>query len=104
LHLQVRRGAYAGLGAGLQRAARAVDPTLPLYNVRTMPEHIERNLFLRRIPARMFMVLGPLLLCLAALGIYAVVSYAVRSGRRLPAPGAWRPSAAASSAAWWRIR
>jgi ABC-type antimicrobial peptide transport system permease subunit len=50
---------------------------LPLYDVRTFSQHIERNLFLRRIPARMFVVLGPLLLGLAAIGIYAVVSYAV---------------------------
>src|SRR4029077_7703438 len=52
-------------------------PMLPLYDVRTFSQHIERNLFLRRIPARMFAVLGPLLLGLAAIGIYAVVSYAV---------------------------
>jgi ABC-type antimicrobial peptide transport system permease subunit len=45
--------------------------------VRTFSQHIERNLYLRRIPARMFVVLGPLLLGLAAIGIYAVVSYAV---------------------------
>jgi len=46
---------------------------LPLYDVRTFSQHIERNLYLRRIPARMFAVLGPLLLGLAAIGIYAVV-------------------------------
>jgi putative ABC transport system permease protein len=45
--------------------------------VRTLNEHVEKNLFLRRIPARMFVVLGPLLLLLAAIGIYAVVAYAV---------------------------
>jgi len=50
---------------------------LPLYDVRTFSQHVERNLYLRRIPARMFAVLGPLLLGLAAIGIYAVVSYAV---------------------------
>jgi ABC-type antimicrobial peptide transport system permease subunit len=50
---------------------------LPLYDVRTLPQHIERNLYLRRIPARMFAVLGPLLLGLAAIGIYSVISYAV---------------------------
>jgi ABC-type antimicrobial peptide transport system permease subunit len=32
---------------------------------------------LRRIPARMFVVLGPLMLMLAAIGIYAVVAYSV---------------------------
>ena len=31
----------------------------------------------RRIPARMFVVLGPLLLALASTGIYAVVAYTV---------------------------
>jgi len=35
------------------------------------------NAFLRRIPAQMFAVLGPLLLVLAAIGIYAVVSYSI---------------------------
>ena len=43
----------------------------------TLTDHVERNLFLRRIPARMFVVLGPLMLVLAAIGIYAVVSYSV---------------------------
>ena len=42
-----------------------------------MTEHVDKNLFLRKIPARMFVVLGPLLLALAAIGIYAVVAYAV---------------------------
>src|SRR5260370_41747540 len=47
---------------------RDLDPMLPLYDVRTFSQHIERNLYLRRIPARMFAVLGPLLLGLAAVG------------------------------------
>src|SRR6202007_2018147 len=32
---------------------------------------------LRRVPPRIFVVLGPMLLALAAVGIYAVVSYSV---------------------------
>jgi hypothetical protein len=63
--------------AELERIVRELDPSLPLYDVRTLNEHVEKNLFLRRIPARMFVVLGPLLLVLAAIGIYAVVAYAV---------------------------
>ena len=41
-----------------------------------MGEHVDKNLVFRRIPARMFVVLGPLLLVLAAVGIYAVVAFA----------------------------
>jgi ABC-type antimicrobial peptide transport system permease subunit len=42
-----------------------------------MNEHVDTNLIFRKIPAQMFSVLGPMLLVLAAVGIYAVVSYSV---------------------------
>ena len=77
IHLQVADGSETPIAAELRRAVRDVDPALPIYDVRTLEEHVEKNLFLRRIPARMFVVLGPLLLALAAIGIYAVVAYAV---------------------------
>jgi ABC-type lipoprotein release transport system permease subunit len=54
-----------------------VDAELPVFNLRSLDQHVDTNLFLRKVPARMFSVLGPLLLVLAAIGIYAVVSYAV---------------------------
>ena len=77
IHLRTRTGNEAALTSEARAVLRDLDPMLPLYDVRTLSQHIERNLFLRRIPARMFVVLGPLLLGLAAIGIYAVVSYAV---------------------------
>ena len=77
IHLRTRAGAETLLAPDVERIVRDLDPTLPLYDVRTLAEHIEKNLFLRRIPARMFVVLGPALLLLAAIGIYAVVAYAV---------------------------
>jgi putative ABC transport system permease protein len=77
IHLRTRSGNEAALTSEARAVLRDLDPMLPLYDVRTFSQHIERNLFLRRIPARMFVVLGPLLLGLAAIGIYAVVSYAV---------------------------
>ncbi len=77
LHLKTRAGNETAITSEARAVLREVDPMLPLYDVRTFPQHIERNLYLRRIPARMFAVLGPLLLGLAAIGIYAVVSYAV---------------------------
>jgi predicted permease len=77
IHLRTRSGNETALTSEARTVLRDVDPMLPLYDVRTFSQHIERNLYLRRIPARMFVVLGPLLLGLAAIGIYAVVSYAV---------------------------
>src|SRR5439155_1577915 len=77
IHLRTRSGAELLLAPQVERVVRDVDPTLPVYDIRTLTDHVEKNLFLRRIPARMFLVLGPLLLVLAAIGIYAVVSYTV---------------------------
>jgi len=77
IHLRIRVGAELLLATDVERVVRDLDPTLPVYDVRTLADHVEKNLFLRRIPARMFVVLGPLMLVLAAIGIYAVVSYSV---------------------------
>ena len=77
IHVRTRAGAETLLAPEVQRIVRDLDPALPVYDVRTLSDHIEKNLFLRRIPARMFVVLGPLLLLLAAIGIYAVVDFTV---------------------------
>ncbi|TAK18652.1 MAG: FtsX-like permease family protein [Acidobacteria bacterium] len=77
VHLRSRPGMENALAEAVRSAVRSLDPELPVYNVRTMTEHIDRNLVLRKIPARMFVVLGPLLLLLAAIGVYAVVAYTV---------------------------
>ena len=77
IHLRTRPGSEMLLVSDVRRILRDLDPTLGVYDARTMSEHLERNAFLRRVPAQMFMVLGPLLLLLAAIGIYAVVSYSV---------------------------
>ena len=77
IHVRLRTGAAASAGAEIGRAMRDVDPELPVFNMRTMAEHVDTNLIFRTIPARMFAVLGPMLLILAAIGIYAVVAYAV---------------------------
>ncbi len=77
VHVRARAGAETLLASEIQRAVREIDASLPIYNVRTMAEHIDRNLFLRKVPARMFLIIAPLLLALVAIGIYAVVSYSV---------------------------
>lgn len=77
LHLRTHPGAEAALGPLVRQVVRDLEPGLPLFGVRTLAEHVEMNLVFRRVPARLFVVLGPLLLALAACGMYAVVSYAV---------------------------
>jgi putative ABC transport system permease protein len=77
IHVRTSAGREEQLAPELQRIVRDLDPELPLYDVRTLSDHIEKNLFLQRIPARMFVVLGPLLLALAAIGIYGVVDFVV---------------------------
>jgi predicted permease len=77
IHLRAKPGSETLLASEVQRAVREIDASLPVYNIRTMAEHVERNLFLRKIPARMFAVIAPLLLALVAIGIYAVISYTV---------------------------
>ncbi|MGH9312686.1 MAG: ABC transporter permease [Vicinamibacterales bacterium] len=77
IHVRTRPGAETTLASDVRRVVRELDMALPIYDVRTLNEHVEKNLFLRRVPARMFVVLGPLLLALAAIGIYAVVAYGV---------------------------
>lgn len=77
IHVRARVGDEALLTPGVRGAVRAADAALPIYNVRTMGQHVDMSLALRKIPARMFAVLGPLILVLAAIGIYAVVAYNV---------------------------
>ncbi|HSC26513.1 MAG TPA: ABC transporter permease [Vicinamibacterales bacterium] len=77
VHLRTRSGSETALANDIRRAVQNIDPELPVFNVRTLTDHVETNLVFRRVPARMFAVLGPLLLVLAAIGIYAVVEYSV---------------------------
>lgn len=77
IHLRTHPGTESVLGAEVQAIVRDLDPTLPVYNIRTLAEHIDKNLILRKVPARLFMVVAPLLLALVSIGVYAVVAYAV---------------------------
>lgn len=77
LHLRTSPGREAFLAADVRPVLRTLNPDMALVNVRTLRQHVESNLIFRRVPAQMFAVLGPLLLALAAIGVFAVADYSV---------------------------
>ena len=78
LTVQVRiSGDPAAFTSRLRRVFADLDPLLAVRDVRTLNQHIEDNLVMLRVPARLLAVLGPLALLLAAIGIYSVLAYSV---------------------------
>jgi len=75
----------AALAAAVRREVAALDPDLPVYNVRSMEEHVRTSVF-GLLPLRMGAFLagmqGLIALLLAVMGLYAVVSYSVRQRTR----------------------
>ncbi len=65
----------AALGPSLAAAAADLDPDLPLYQVRTMPERLRASLAVERLLAWLLGAFAALAVFLAAAGLYAVVSY-----------------------------
>jgi predicted permease len=63
--------------AAIRRVIADVDPAMPLYDVRTMPERLERSLNPRRTPMLLSLAFGAAALLLAAIGIYGVLAYQV---------------------------
>ena len=74
-----------GLGATLEQAMHRVDPTLPVFSMRTQDEQIDRYLARDRFFASLGLLLGAAALLLACIGLYGLLSYAVT--RRTPELG-----------------
>jgi predicted permease len=70
-------GDAAGLAGAVRGEIRALDPTLAVFNIETMEEHLRDALFLPRLAGTLFGIFGCVGLVLAAVGLYGVMSYSV---------------------------
>jgi predicted permease len=68
--------------AALRRAVQELDPTLPIYDAKTLTEHMNIPLFPAKMAAGILASFGVLALLLAAVGIYGVMSYVVAGRTR----------------------
>jgi ABC-type antimicrobial peptide transport system permease subunit len=67
---------------GVRQTVRSLDPNLPIYDIKTMNQHLSSALVGARLGALVLGVLGCIALLLAALGIYGVMASAVNHRTR----------------------
>jgi predicted permease len=72
----------AGAFASLQASIHEVDPSLALFDVRTLESHVDEALILPRMTWVVSAVAGATGLLLATIGVYGVISFAVVGRRR----------------------
>ncbi len=74
--------AAASLADPVRAAVAELDPYLPVYEIETLDERLDRSRWPYRVFGSVFLVFGAIAVILAAVGVYALVADSVR--RRVP--------------------
>ena len=78
MYLTVRAsGDPAAMASAIQRTVRTLDPSLPVYEVKTMDAWLDATVSPRRFNVMLLLAFGALALTLAAIGTYGVIAYSV---------------------------
>ncbi|MGH9349751.1 MAG: ADOP family duplicated permease [Vicinamibacterales bacterium] len=75
--MRSQTGDAAAAMSAARAAVRRLDPTLPLYQVRSMDERLQASLAQARFNTLLMLVLGGIGLVLSAIGVYGVIAYFV---------------------------
>jgi predicted permease len=70
-------GSPTSVMTAIREAVRQIDPNLPVMDMSTQMEQIERRFLQERVFANAYLIFGSLALALAAIGIFGLMSYSV---------------------------
>jgi predicted permease len=70
-------GDPSSIATSIRQTVQRLDPTLPLFDLKTMDVQVAESLFVDRMVAALSVAFGALATLLAAIGLYGVMSYAV---------------------------